>query len=377
MFRNKRKKILFVIPSLAGGGAEMVLLNILMYLDRGKFIPYLVLFEGKGEYLSQVPADVIIYNLKKKNRFHFFKIILLLAYKIYPKIKPDIVVSFLEYTNLVTLIARKLSWIKPFVVITEHSHITISLKYKRMKKLRTLLVKKLYSQAYKIVLVSKGIAADLIKNYGIAQQKIQVICNGVDLKNIEQAIRESNISGIDENVLTIIACGRLTLQKNYPLLLRSFAKVQNQINSKILILGQGEERYSLEQLAHKLGIQEKVFFLGFQKNPFKYIAKSDIFVLSSSCEGFGNVIIEAMACGVPVISTRCPSGPDEIITEGVNGLLVPVGDVDALTNAILRLLKDKPLRKRLAEAGRKRAEDFRIEKMVAEYERVFEEVVSK
>jgi len=84
-----------------------------------------------------------------------------------------------------------------------------------------------------------------------------------------------------------------------------------------------------------------------------------------------------MACGVPVISTRCPSGPDEIITEGVNGLLVPVGDVDALTNAILRLLKDKPLRKRLAEAGRKRAEDFRIEKMVAEYERVFEEVVSK
>ena len=377
MFRNKRKKILFVIPSLAGGGAEMVLLNILMYLDRGKFIPYLVLFEGKGEYLSQVPADVIIYNLKKKNRFHFFKIILLLAYKIYPKIKPDIVVSFLEYTNLVTLIAQKLSWIKPFVVITEHSHITISLKYKRMKKLRTLLVKKLYSQAYKIVLVSKGIAADLIKNYGIAQQKIQVICNGVDLKNIEQAIKESNISGIDENTPTIVACGRLTCQKNYPLLLQSFAEVQNQINSKILILGQGEERYSLEQLAHKLGIQEKVFFLGFQKNPFKYIAKSDIFVLSSSWEGFGNVIIEAMACGVPVISTRCPSGPDEIITEGVNGLLVPVGDVDALTNAILRLLKDKPLRKRLAEAGRKRAEDFRIEKMVAEYERVFEEVVSK
>ena len=103
---------------------------------------------------------------------------------------------------------------------------------------------------------------------------------------------------------------------------------------------------------------------------------SKIFVLSSYWEGFGNVIIEAMACGVPVISTRCPSGPDEIITDGENGLLVPVGDVDALAEAILKLLKDEPLRKRLAEAGRRRAEDFRVEKMVAEYERVFEEVAS-
>ena len=116
--------------------------------------------------------------------------------------------------------------------------------------------------------------------------------------------------------------------------------------------------------------------MGFQGNPYKYIAKATFLVLSSLWESFSIVIIEAMACGVPVISTRCPNGPEEIITAGVNGLLGPAGDVDALAGAMLRLLKDKPLSRRLAEAGRKRAEDFRIEKMVAEYERVFKEAIS-
>jgi glycosyltransferase involved in cell wall biosynthesis len=177
-----------------------------------------------------------------------------------------------------------------------------------------------------------------------------------------------DIARIRGNTPVIIACGRLTYPKNYQLLLEAFARTQKQINSRLLILGQGEERTSLGELTHKLEIQDKVIFLGFQKNPFKYMAISDIFVLSSRWEGFPNVILEAMACGVPVISTRCPYGPDEVITDGINGILVPVGDKDVMADAIIRLLKDKKLREQLIMGGTKRAEDFRIEKMVAEYE---------
>ena len=129
---------------------------------------------------------------------------------------------------------------------------------------------------------------------------------------------------------------------------------------KILLLNDNLENYTKE-----LDISHNVVFLGFQSNPFKYLSRATVFVLSSLWEGFGNVIIEAMACGIPVISTRCPSGPDEIITNEVNGLLVPVGDMNALAKAILRLLEDESLRKRIAEAGRKRAEDFRVKLICA------------
>jgi len=373
MLKDRRRKILFVIPSLAGGGAEKVLLNLLKYLDRKKFKLCLALFEYKGEYLNQLPEDVVVCDLKKRSRFDFFKLIFLLAYKVYPKVRPDIVVSFLEYTNLVAILSRKFSWLKPYIIISECSHFTISVKYKRMRKLRTLLMRKFYPYASKIVSVSKGVANDLIINYGISREKIQVIYNSIDLQHIKRLIKESDFSEFNDKLPTIIACGRLVRAKNYSLLLRSFARVQNQIDARLLILGQGEERLSLEQLSNRLGIQDRVKFLGFQKNPFKYIACADIFVLSSDWEGFGNVIIEAMVCGVPVISTRT-SGPDEIITDGVNGLLVPVGDVNAMAEVILKLLKDESLRRHLIEAGRKRAEDFRVEKMVAEYERVFGEV---
>ena len=165
-------------------------------------------------------------------------------------------------------------------------------------------------------------------------------------------------------------------QKNYPLLLEAFATTQKQVDSKLLILGQGEDRVSLEKLTHKLGIQKKVFFLGFQKNPYKYMAASDIFVLSSFWEGFANVVIEAMACGIPVISTRC-YGPEEIITGGRNGILIPGENPEAMAGAIIRLLKDKRSAGHIAREGRKRAEDFRVEKMIVEYGKVIDNSLKK
>lgn len=371
MLITARKKILFVIPSLRVGGAEKVLLYLLKYLDRKKFIPFLVLFDKTGEYLEQVPKDVVVYDLKKKKRYHFFKMIYLLSYKIFPKLKPDLVISFMEYSNIVTIFSKKLSCVKPPIIISEHTYDNAHLD-QRMRWLKSVLIKRYYNKADKIIAVSKGVYDSLVKNYGVFKNKITVIYNGVDLKCIQNASKEDLVTKVNNNVPMIVSCGRLSSVKNYPLLLDAFSRVQKEIKSRLLIIGDGEEKKSLEKLCQKLGIKDAVTFVGFQENPFKYITKSDIFVLPSNYEGFGNVIIEAMACGVPVISTKCPSGPDEIITDGVNGVLVPVGDVNAMTEAILKLLKDKPLRERLVEAGGVGIDGFGIEKMIFGYERIFE-----
>jgi len=168
----------------------------------------------------------------------------------------------------------------------------------------------------------------------------------------------------------IIAAGRLVAQKNYPLMLRAFARVNTGFPCRLIVLGKGRERESLEGLVSRLGLKDMVDFLGFQKNPFKYMARSDIFVLSSLTEGFSSVILEAMTCGIPVISTQCPSGPDELITDGVNGLLVPVDDEKALSEAMLRLLNDRDFAAGLALAGQERSRDFKVEEVISEYESV-------
>jgi glycosyltransferase involved in cell wall biosynthesis len=372
MYIKKRKTILFVIPSLDGGGTQRNVINILKYIDRDKFNPYLLLFKYQGEFLAQIPGYVTVYNLNKRNKFDFFKLIILLSFRIFTKIKPEIVISFLEYANLVVLIAKSFSFIKPLIIISERNNTTLSLEYKRMAKVKRLLIKKLYSRADKIISVSEGVETDLIKSFGVQQKQVQVIYNGFDLAFIKHEIREpiNNIDQVRDNTPIIIACGRLTYQKNYPLLLESFSKTQKQIDSTLLILGQGEEKVFLEELILRFGIQEKVILLGFQKNPFKYIAIADIFVLSSRWEGFPNVIVEAMACGTPVISTRCPYGPEEIITDGENGLLVPVDDRDAMAEAIIKLIGNKILRERLILGGSLRVEDFNIRKMVTEYKKI-------
>lgn len=374
MFNQKQKNILFIIPSLSGGGAERVLVHILKRLNREKFRLHLVLFEHKGEYLNELPQDVIVYDLKKRNRFDFLKLIFLLAYKIYPAIRPDLVVSFLEYANIVALSARMLSRVKPAMIVSERSYLSISLKQKRTKGLRIFLARKLYSKADRVLTVSHQAAKDLAQSYCLDIDKIKTIYNGVDLDFIDQLADKEHTRTSERSALTIMACGRLTAPKNYPLLLKAFAQIQKETEAVLLILGQGEQEAYLRQFSQQLNIDDKVTFLGFQENPYAYMARSDLFVLSSSWEGFPNVVLEAMACKVPVIATRCPSGPDEIITDGVNGLLVEVNDVDALAQTMLKVLKDQSLRTRLVKAGRKRVEDFRVEKMIAEYQEVFESV---
>ncbi len=370
MTETGKIKVLFTIPTMTGGGAERMLRNLLKGMDRGRFSLFLLLHNREGSWLDDIPGDVPVYDLRKRKRLDGFRMVFSLAWKIFPRVKPDVVVSFLEYSNLVTLAAAWLARPRPPVVISERTLPSLLHAHYRAGRIKGLLLKHLYPRANGIIAVSRGIRDDLSSSYAVPPSLIRVIPNCVDPVEIANLSREPipAADGFTRGEPVVVACGSFKREKNYPLLIRAFARVLRNIPARLAIVGDGPERGRMEDLAAALGIEKKVIFLGYRKNSFKYMARADIFVLSSSWEGFGNVIIEAMACGVPVIATRCPSGPEEIITDGRDGLLVPVGDETALAEAMVRLLQDSPARRRLARNARKRSEDFHLERMVRAYE---------
>ncbi|MFC1980199.1 glycosyltransferase [Chloroflexota bacterium] len=365
-----RKRILFLIPSLVGGGAERAAVQLLEHLDRKRFEPLLMLFQDRCDYT--LPPDVTITCLHEKGLCGFIKIIWSLV-RTYKREKPDVVLSFMYYANLMSALARKLSRTKPRLLFSEHSHVSHELKIDPFSSLEARAIPWLYPQSEKVICVSQGVADDLVANFGVTREKIKVIYNPVDIDHILTLAKEylDHPWFAQNERPVIIAMGRLVAEKGYRYLLKAFSQVNTKSPCRLVILGEGEEQRALNTLIRELGIEEQVTFLGFQKNPFNCLVRSGLFVLSSLHEGLPYAIIEAMACGIPVIATRCPSGPDEIITDGVNGLLVPVADEAALAEAMLRLLNDKGFATRLAQAGKKRAEDFAVAKIMKVYESLF------
>jgi glycosyltransferase involved in cell wall biosynthesis len=169
----------------------------------------------------------------------------------------------------------------------------------------------------------------------------------------------------------VLAAGRLHPQKNFSLLLRAFRHVAQARDARLVILGEGSERARLEQVARELGIGRQVLLPGFERNPFRWMARATVFVLPSLYEGFGNVIVEAMAAGCPIVATRCPYGPQEIVEDGVSGRLVPVGQAEPMARAVLSLLQDPALSARLALRGKQRALDFAPAQIAGRYEQLF------
>jgi len=217
------------------------------------------------------------------------------------------------------------------------------------------------------VAVSRGVADDLARLTGLPREKIQVIYNPVVTPELfvkaEEPLGHPWFAAGEPPV--ILGVGRLHEAKDFQTLIRAFALVRKKRVARLVILGEGEERPKLEALVRELGLEEEVALPGFVDNPFKYMKRAGVFVLSSQWEGFGNVLVEAMACGTPVVSTACPSGPEEILENGRWGRLVSVGDVDALAEAIILTLDDK----NHPDVAR-RALDFGVQRAIDEYIRV-------
>jgi glycosyltransferase involved in cell wall biosynthesis len=239
----------------------------------------------------------------------------------------------------------------------------------------------LYNKADGIIVVSQGVGDDLATTFKVQKHKIGVIYNPIDVQKI-QSLSEQNVGHpwFSENVPLIINVARLTRQKNQADLLKAFALVRKTTACRLVFLGEGELMDVLIDLSRQLHIDDAILFLGFQVNPYQYIARSTIFVLPSLYEGSPIALVEAMAVGCPVIATDCLAGPREIlapdmpiqqkiegVTESEYGILVPVGDTTALKEAINRLLVNPQLREQYSTLGRERAKDFMLDIAIKKY----------
>jgi glycosyltransferase involved in cell wall biosynthesis len=287
--------------------------------------------------------------------------------------KPHIIVSMLTHSNIMAISAKLL--FRKRVIIGEHNTLSEVTKTKEGRRMlwfpTTALVKIFYRFADKIIAVSEGVKTDLVEKFNILPGNVDVIHNPIDLKRISELCNNS-IEHVffREGVPVIVSVGRLVPQKGYDILLKAFSNVIKEMDARLIILGEGPEKEVLLRLAQDLFIIEKVFFAGFQNNPYKFISKADVFVLSSRYEGLPMVLLEAMACDTPVVSTDCKSGPREIVQNNICGLLVHTDDMDALSTAILKLLRDKALRERFSISAKQRVKNFAIEKITSEYEKI-------
>ena len=319
------------------GGAERVMLQLARgFIDLGHPVD-LVMGRAEGPLLSEVPARARIINLNVGNPFTMF--VRLTQYL--RAEKPGALLSPFEVTSVIAILAKRISRVSTRVIIRISVHISKNKRTKWKKIVEKLVLSKVYPLADGIVTVSRGAAQDLSVYAGISSARIKVINNPVISEQLLQAAQQPiyhPFFNVDK-VPVILGVGRLTEQKDFSTLIRAFDILRKRIPARLIILGDGEERPALENLIRASGLQDSVDLFGFELNPFAFMKRASVFVLSSKWEGLPGVLIQALACDCPVVSTDCLSGPSEILKDGQYGHLVPVGDAEAIASAIESVLR--------------------------------------
>ena len=334
-------KLLMTTSDLAGGGAEREFCNLLRGLDRETFDMHVCLWRADGAY--GCPPDLEVTILDKTRAWHLPRTVWRLA-RLVDRLQPDVVFSMLHYPNLVTGLALRLCRHRPRWVCRFVNDPVRSLGGAKRPWARWVL-----PRADRVLGCSKGVRDALVRWLALDESRAGVMPNPVDVASIEAQAGAALPIEHPADVFCLVHAGRLTPQKNQALLLRAYAKLAD---AELWMLGEGPLETALKEDARALGIREPIRWLGFQANPFPFFKAADVFVLSSDWEGSPNVLVEAMACGAAVVSTRCPYGPDELIQHEQTGLLVPVGDAEALAGALLRLQRDASLRRQLGQNAR-------------------------
>jgi glycosyltransferase involved in cell wall biosynthesis len=372
---HRKINVLFFVSSLSCGGAENVLLTLIQKLDKTIFNPSLLLLRREGELLARIPESMKVYDAGMTGHSlggQFFTLLRRIK-KAVRSSEPDVIFSFLFEPNVLNLVSNLVSPRKKIIISERVGTFTyLDSTYPRVKKaIASLLLRYFYPKANCIVAVSKGVKQGLV-SAGVPRKKITTIYNPLDMDKINRVKDEP----IDISRPYILFTGRLSRQKNVPLLLEAFRRVDPR-GVKLLIIGRGEEEENLRKLCADLNIADRVVFKGFEINPYKYMSRAEVFVLPSDFEGFPNVLIEAMACGSPVISTDCPYGPKEIIKTGENGFLVSRGDVAALAGAIRQMLQTPALRAKFAAEGFKITASLDIGNIMKQYETLIYNVITR
>lgn len=332
---SKRRLTVF-LPNLGGGGAERVALALLQGLiDRGYPVD-LVLASRQGPLLPLVPKGVEVFDLGVLKLRHVIRPLI----RYLRQRQPHAMHVMMWPLPLLAIIASRMARVGTRIIASEH--VTLSLM---PHGLRYAAVRAITRRAYRmmdgIVAVSAGVADDLAAFVGIPRQRITVIHNPLLLPDVLPG-RDMALQYWPAETKRLLAVGTLKEQKNYPLLLDALAKVREQVPTSLLILGDGSLREALKAQVAQSGLTNAVVFAGFDTDPWPYYAAADLFVLSSDYEGLPTVLIEALHAGLPIVSTDCPSGPREILEDGVYGALVSCGDPQALASAIVHALLSLP-----------------------------------
>lgn len=352
------------VPSMDAGGAERVMLTLASgFAGRGYGVD-LVLAKAEGPYLAEVPATVRVVDLKARRVLSSLPALA----RYLRRERPAAMLSALSHANVVALWAGRLAGTKTRLVVSDHNAFSRDLETPiiRRQKLMPTAARLFYPWADGIVAVSDGVADDLSAVARLRREDVATIHNPVALPGLPGEVREAPVEPTpfaQDGIPVVLSVGRLTVEKDLPTLIRAFSRVRAARPARLLILGEGAERPRLEALTRELGLDGDVSMPGFATNPYAHMRRSSVLALSSMWEGFGVVLVEAMACGCPVVSTDCPSGPSEILAGGRYGPLVPVGDEEALARAILRTLDAPPD----PEQSRARAGDFSVDAAVDRY----------
>lgn len=399
MFRKKHKhKILFISTTLGAGGAERNMLNIIDYLHKNNKSSDIVLLKNKNEFkeeysdLLKKTQVISILSANKINPIllpiYYLYTFILLVWRIF-LLNPRLIVGVEEFVFLPTIIVGYVLRINTLLIVGNNEiegYIKIHNKWLRpffKKLLCTLLVR-----ATRVVCVSKGLVQQLENSLHIPKNKITLVENGINIDHIYDIKTRGHSSKF-----TCVILGRLVKQKGIFLLIDSFKMVLVTIpKAKLIIMGDGPERGIFEQYTKNMGIINQVSFTGLQARSYLSLLKANVFLFSSIYEGFGNVIVEAMACGLPIISTNCKYGPLEILTGSSNynkkqksvvygkyGILIPNQDdadyetrVSLLAREIIKLFKDQKLQNHYRKQSLKRCQDFTAERMARKYAQLFD-----
>ena len=384
-----KPSLLICINSLRSGGAERVVSQLLSHLQ-DDFDIHLALYSHIIEY--DIPAGIKILDLKQSEDDGQIALLLKLpwlSYKVSKYCKKHGIthsVAFLNRPCYINALMRTLWGYKGRVVMCERTHQTTMLKTRSAltRTITKFLITASYNRADLVLANSNAMKADLRDNLNV-QTPVEVIYNPVDIQELRsKMLNPVNIS-FTKGIFYFAVVGNFRKEKNFPLVLDAFALIKD-MNCKLLLVGDGPLKELFKQKVTEHNISEQVIFCGRDNNPFKYIHKCDSFILCSDVEGFPNVLLEAIACGKPVISTDCRSGPREMLapstdpnlqltdhfSEEAFGILTPVGNVPVMAAAMKKMMTDEALRNRLMEKAAKRASDFDISIIKKHFQKAFE-----
>lgn len=362
----RRLRLLLTTSDLVGRGAEREFSNLLARLSRQRFDLHVCYWRSRFDYPS--PADVPMYMLDKSRPWHTPGAIRRLAALI-DELQPDLVYSQLHFVSLVTGSAlgrcrRRPRWL---CRLTNNPQ-------REMPGPLGLWARRVLPRAAKVLGCCDGVRRSLAKFLSLPDEQTATAWNVVDLAEIERAAQGPFAVEKRPQTFTIVHAGQFHPQKNQRLLLDAFARLRGR-RAELWMLGRGALEPDLRAHAERLGIADQVRWLGHVANPFPLFRQADVCALSSDYEGLPNVLIEAMACGTPVVSTRCNFGPEELLDDGVEGRLTPVGDADAFAAALAELANEPARCAAFGQAARSRVfRQLATDQIVRQYEDLFERV---